>query len=146
MTVDLLALSARVGVVLIEHGGTVSAAESCTGGLILSNLTDCSGSSAYVEGGVVTYSNEAKMSMLKVKEETLIRYGAVSEAVAGQMACGARSLFGTDFVEYLERHRHRGSRRGHSGETRRLDLYRIGGSGWAAKGGAACLGWRSDRE
>ena len=98
MTVDLLALSARVGVVLIEHGGTVSAAESCTGGLILSNLTDCSGSSAYVEGGVVTYSNEAKMSMLKVKEETLIRYGAVSEAVAGQMACGARSLFGTDFA------------------------------------------------
>ena len=98
MTADLPALSARVGAALLARGSTVSAAESCTGGLILSTLTDCAGSSAYVEGGVVSYSNEAKMNMLKVKEETLIRYGAVSDAVAAEMAGGARSLFGTDYA------------------------------------------------
>ena len=98
MSVDLPALSQQAGAALIERGGTVSAAESCTGGLILSTLTDCAGSSAYVEGGAVTYSNEVKMQLLGVREETLIGYGAVSEAVAAEMAGGARSLFGTDYA------------------------------------------------
>ena len=91
-----MALSRQAGAALIERGSSVSAAESCTGGLILSTLTDCAGSSAYVEGGLVTYSNEAKMRMLKVREETLVAHGAVSEAIAAEMALGARALFDTD--------------------------------------------------
>ena len=66
MPLDVAALSQQVGAALIERGKTVCAAESCTGGLILSRLTDCAGSSAYVAGGVVSYSNEAKMRLLSV--------------------------------------------------------------------------------
>lgn len=98
MARDLLALSRRVGAALIERDRTISAAESCTGGLILSTLTDCAGSSAYVEGGVVSYSNEAKMRILGVREETLIANGAVSEAVAAEMAQGALALHGADYA------------------------------------------------
>ena len=98
MTQDLTTLSQRVGAALIAQGANVSAAESCTGGLILSALTDCAGSSAYVEGGLVTYSNEAKMRMLAVREDTLSRQGAVSEATAAEMALGARAIFGTDYA------------------------------------------------
>ncbi len=98
MARDLLALSQQVGAALIERGNTVCAAESCTGGLMLSTLTDCAGSSAYVAGGAVTYSNEAKMRLLRVGEETLIAHGAVSEAVAGEMARGALSLFDADYA------------------------------------------------
>ena len=94
----MLALSRRVGAALMERGFTVCAAESCTGGLILSALTDCAGSSAYVEGGVVSYSNEAKMKLLGVREDTLIAQGAVSEATAAEMAQGALALFGADFA------------------------------------------------
>lgn len=93
-----MTLSQRVGAALIARGKSVSAAESCTGGLILSALTDCAGSSAYVEGGLVTYSNEAKMRMLAVREDTLLRQGAVSEATAAEMALGARAIFGTDYA------------------------------------------------
>lgn len=95
---DLLGLSRQVGAALKRAGLTVCAAESCTGGLILSALTDIAGSSAYVEGGLVTYSNEAKMKMLGLREATLVEYGAVSAATAGEMACGARGLFDTDYA------------------------------------------------
>ena len=95
---DLLGLSRRVGAALSRSGFTVSTAESCTGGLILSTLTDISGSSAYVEGGLVTYSNEAKMKMLGVREATLIEHGAVSEATAGEMARAVRQVFDTDYA------------------------------------------------
>ena len=98
MATDLLALSQRVGAALIDRGVTVCAAESCTGGLILSTLTDCAGSSAYVAGGVVSYSNEAKMRLLGVCEETLMAHGAVSEATAAEMARGALALFGADYA------------------------------------------------
>lgn len=95
---DLLGLSRWVGTALNQGGFTVCTAESCTGGLILSALTDVAGSSAYVEGGMVAYSNEAKMKMLGVREQTLIEYGAVSAATAGEMACGVRRLFDTDYA------------------------------------------------
>ncbi|CCM75583.1 CinA family protein [Rhizobium mesoamericanum] len=72
-------------------GLMVSTAESCTGGLIASALTEISGSSAVVDRGFVTYTNTAKMEMLGVEEETLIRFGAVSEETARQMVHG--SLF-----------------------------------------------------
>lgn len=95
---DNLKLSQEVGDALIQHGLTVSTAESCTGGLILSCLTDISGSSAYVVGGMVTYSNEAKMKHVHVQEQTLIQYGAVSEPVAREMAIGVRDVFDTDYA------------------------------------------------
>ncbi len=98
MSRDLTALSQRVNAALIANGGTVCAAESCTGGLLLSTLTDCAGSSAYVEGGVVSYSNVAKMRILGVGEDTLMAHGAVSGEVAAEMAGGAQALFGADYA------------------------------------------------
>ena len=74
---------------------TVSAAESCTGGLLLSTLTDVSGSSAVVEGGVVSYSNAAKQHLLDVPEALLYEHGAVSQPVAAAMARGIRQRMGT---------------------------------------------------
>ncbi len=95
---DLLGLSRQVGAALKRASLTISTAESCTGGSMLSALTDVAGSSAYVEGGLVTYSNEAKIKMLGVREATLFEVGAVSAAVAGEMACGVRKVFDTDYA------------------------------------------------
>jgi nicotinamide-nucleotide amidase len=91
-----LTLSERVGAALRTRGWTVCAAESCTGGLILTWLTDVPGSSAYVLGGVVAYAYSAKTALLGVDEQTLQRHGAVSETVARAMAQGARHAFGAD--------------------------------------------------
>ncbi len=67
----------------------VATAESCTGGMIISLLTDIPGSSSMVDRGFVTYSNEAKTDMVGVSEETLDKYGAVSAQTAHEMADGA---------------------------------------------------------
>jgi nicotinamide-nucleotide amidase len=67
----------------------IATAESCTGGLIASALTEIAGSSAVVDRGFVTYSNEAKQKMLGVKLQTLERFGAVSKEVALEMVAGA---------------------------------------------------------
>lgn len=67
----------------------VTAAESCTGGMVMAALTDIPGSSSVVERGFVAYSNEAKTEMLGVKPATLAAHGAVSEEVAAEMAQGA---------------------------------------------------------
>jgi len=83
-------VEARVGAVLRERGETVATAESCTGGLVCSLLTDVSGSSAYVDRGFVTYAYDAKREVLGVSRESLDSRGAVSEAVAREMAAGAR--------------------------------------------------------
>jgi nicotinamide-nucleotide amidase len=93
-----LRLEAQVGAALLERGWTIATAESCTGGLIAHRLTNIAGSSAYVIGGVITYANTAKMSLLKVREETLARVGAVSEQTAREMAQGALKLFGVDLA------------------------------------------------
>ena len=85
----------RMGSLLKPLGWTLATAESCTGGLISHRLTDISGSSTYFAGGFVVYSNEAKMKFLNVKEETLIKHGAVSEQVAIEMAHGAKAALGT---------------------------------------------------
>jgi nicotinamide-nucleotide amidase len=77
---------------------TFSFAESCTGGLASSKITDMAGSSEIFLGAVVSYSNEAKMDLLNVKAETLKEYGAVSEQVATEMAFGAREKLKTDFA------------------------------------------------
>jgi nicotinamide-nucleotide amidase len=76
---------------LAERALTIGVAESCTGGLIMSRLTDVPGSSRYVERGVVTYSNAAKTEWLGVPDEMIKAHGAVSEPVATAMAEGIRS-------------------------------------------------------
>lgn len=83
---------------LKEKGLTVSAAESCTGGLIGKLLTDLPGSSAYFMGSAVTYQNSAKKAVLGVKEESLAAYTAVSGEVAKEMAEGSRRLYGSDIA------------------------------------------------
>jgi PncC family amidohydrolase len=78
----------EIGKLLIKKGLTVSTAESCTGGLISSRLTDVAGSSAYIKENYVTYANEAKMKLLNVSEKTLKEQGAVSKQCAKEMAEG----------------------------------------------------------
>ncbi len=85
-----------VGRMLLELGETVSVAESCTGGLIGMRLTDVSGSSAYFREGAITYSNEAKIVRLSVREDTIANFGAVSVETAEAMAIGMRKRAGTD--------------------------------------------------
>jgi len=79
-----------VGALLLSRGWKIALAESCTGGLATSRLTDVSGSSAYVERSVVAYSNEAKIAMLGVGPDLITTFGAVSEPVAQSMAEGIR--------------------------------------------------------
>jgi nicotinamide-nucleotide amidase len=78
-------------------GRTVATAESCTGGLMAGRLTEEAGSSAYVLGGLVAYSNEAKTALAGVPEELIARHGAVSPEVARALAAGARTRLGADF-------------------------------------------------
>lgn len=85
-----------VGKLLLEAGFTVGVAESCTGGLIAARLTGIPGSSAYLKGGVVAYSNSVKQDILGVSSEILRHYGAVSKQTAVIMAEGIRRLVGTD--------------------------------------------------
>lgn len=85
-----------VGRLLREHGRTLGLGESCTGGLVGHRLTNVPGSSAWVRGGIVAYSNEAKRTLLGVAEATLATHGAVSEETAGEMATGARRALGAD--------------------------------------------------
>jgi nicotinamide-nucleotide amidase len=82
----------RVGEALRETDATVAVAESCTGGLICSMLTDVPGSSDYLDRGFVTYAYDAKRESLGVTREALDAHGAVSEPVARQMARAARDV------------------------------------------------------
>lgn len=81
---------------LKARGMTCATAESCTGGGIGSAITEVAGSSAVFAGGIISYSNEVKSSVLGVSEVDLRRVGAVSSEVAAQMADGARRLLKTD--------------------------------------------------
>ena len=78
----------KIAEILKSKKLTVSTTESCTGGLLSSVFTDVSGSSDFVHLNFVTYSNEAKQKILKVKKETLDKYGAVSEQTSYEMAKG----------------------------------------------------------
>ena len=89
-------LEALVGQLLRECGRTIACAESCTGGLLTSRLTDVAGSSAYVMGAVVSYTNEVKASLVGVHEATLKEFGAVSEETAREMAEGVRHAIPAD--------------------------------------------------
>ena len=90
------ALEVVVGELLKTRGWRLSAAESCTGGMLLSRLTDIPGSSSYVDAGVVCYSNASKTAWLGVDAALVARHGAVSEPVAVAMAAGARSRTGAE--------------------------------------------------
>ncbi len=83
-------LSQHIQSLMLQQGLTLSLAESCTGGMIASDLVANAGSSAFLDSSHVTYSNAAKQRLVNVSEETLAQFGAVSAAVAVEMAQGAR--------------------------------------------------------
>jgi PncC family amidohydrolase len=89
-------LEEKLGFLMTQKRLSLATAESCTGGLLAGRITDVPGSSAYFLGGVVSYANEAKERLLGVDHVTLLEHGAVSEAVACQMACGIRQQLGAD--------------------------------------------------
>ncbi|PJA48737.1 MAG: competence/damage-inducible protein A, partial [Syntrophobacterales bacterium CG_4_9_14_3_um_filter_49_8] len=93
---DRETLESLVASLLTERKLTLAVAESCTGGLITDRLTDIPGSSAFLERGVVTYSNVSKTGLLGVPEQVLHEFGAVSEQTAILMAEGVRKIGKTD--------------------------------------------------
>jgi PncC family amidohydrolase len=95
ITQRLHPLAIELGRLLSARGLTLALAESCTGGLIGSLITDVAGSSDYFLGSAVTYANSAKQNLLSVRPETLQAHGAVSAETAAEMAQGARRLFGS---------------------------------------------------
>ena len=86
----------QVAAMLKEQGLTVAVAESCTGGLMLGRLTERPGSSAFLRGGIVAYSNDVKEQLAGVPAELIETHGAVSEEVALALADGARAVVGAD--------------------------------------------------
>lgn len=76
---------------------TIATAESCTGGLFASRLTDFAGASNYFKGGIVAYTNEIKINVLRIKSETLEEFGAVSSQTALEMAKNVREIFNSTF-------------------------------------------------
>jgi nicotinamide-nucleotide amidase len=94
--VDDEELEEVVGNILTEKNLTLAIAESCTGGLVATKITDVSGSSNYFMQGIVAYSNESKVELLGINEELIQRHGAVSKEVAEAMAQGVRRVAGTD--------------------------------------------------
>ncbi|MDD3053384.1 MAG: competence/damage-inducible protein A [Endomicrobiaceae bacterium] len=91
-------LESTVQQLLIENKKTISVAESCTGGMISSKLTNIAGSSLCFKQSVVTYSNESKITLLNVKDETLKQFGAVSENTANEMLNGILNLSKSDYA------------------------------------------------
>jgi nicotinamide-nucleotide amidase len=88
---------ALIGRMLVQSGKTLSAAESCTGGLISELLTSVPGSSAYYLGSVTSYANSVKTGVLGVPEEIILTHGAVSSECVAAMAEGVRRITGSDF-------------------------------------------------
>lgn len=82
--------------ILTEKNITLAAAESCTGGMVCETVTSLPGASAVFLGGVVSYANEVKINVLGVSADDLLKYGAVSETVAAQMAEGVCRATGAD--------------------------------------------------
>lgn len=94
---DFSSVDEQVAELLRSSGRTVATAESCTGGLIAGRLTDLAGSSEYVLGGLVVYSNAAKTALAGVPAELIEAHGAVSPEVADALASGAVAALGSDF-------------------------------------------------
>ncbi len=85
-----------IGTQLLARGWRMAVAESATGGLIGHMMTQVSGSSQYFWGGIIAYDNTVKIKVLGVREETLVRWGAVSAVVALEMAAGACRALGVE--------------------------------------------------
>jgi PncC family amidohydrolase len=95
---QLVGLAERLQANCLARGLTVAVAESCTGGLVADAITDVPGSSGYFLGGIVSYSNDAKVALLGVSAEVLASHGAVSAQVCRAMAEGARDRFSADLA------------------------------------------------
>ena len=93
-----IGLEEVLGRLLKQKKETIAVAESLTGGLIQDRITNISGSSAYFLGGAVTYSNKAKSEFLGVRDKSLVKHGAVSAEVAGEMALGVQERFRSDLA------------------------------------------------
>ncbi|MDA3813610.1 MAG: RNA-binding S4 domain-containing protein [Candidatus Cloacimonetes bacterium] len=93
---EISTLSQKLHEKLLFKKLTLSLAESCTGGMIQEMITSNSGASEYFMGGVVSYSNQAKINVLKVKSETINNFGAVSTETAIEMVKGTKKIFETD--------------------------------------------------
>jgi PncC family amidohydrolase len=93
---DIHHLAERLGERLRERGWSCATAESCTGGGIALGITSIAGSSDYMQGGIVAYSNAVKQALLNVRKATLDSVGAVSDACAREMAIGVRATIGTE--------------------------------------------------
>jgi len=91
---ELNELAQTIATIFVQRAATLATAESCTGGWIAKTLTDVAGSSTWFECGVVTYSYEAKESLLGVRPETLAQHGAVSRECVVEMVAGALARFG----------------------------------------------------
>lgn len=96
MNPDIFHWAECVGNVLKDRDQSVTCAESCTGGGLSYAFTSVAGSSGWFSQGLVTYSNQSKTQWVGVRSETLAQFGAVSEAVALEMALGAREIAGAD--------------------------------------------------
>ncbi len=94
--IELINLAKEVIPQFIESGKTLAVAESCTGGWLSKIITEVSGVSAIYKGGICSYSNEIKMNLLGVEEDTLSTYGAVSEQTATEMANNIRRVMNCD--------------------------------------------------
>jgi len=86
----------KVSNILVKKKITISIAESCTGGLLSSSLTSIPGSSKYFQLGLVTYSNNSKIKLLKIPKKILIKYGAVSDKVCLLMARNLRKKYNSN--------------------------------------------------
>jgi nicotinamide-nucleotide amidase len=98
VTDPLVELTGRLQAACVAGGLTVSTAESCTGGLVTHLVTEVPGSSAYLRGGIVAYSDDVKRDALGVSADVLAAHGAVSAQVAVAMAEGVRARFRTDLA------------------------------------------------
>jgi PncC family amidohydrolase len=92
----MIPLEKEIGDLLRQKGLTLGVVESATGGLISHLITNVPGSSDYYKGSVTAYSNEAKIKVVGVKEDTILKYGAVSHQVAEEMARGGRIILAVD--------------------------------------------------
>jgi len=118
MDADVHGTAARLARRLRAGGHTITLAESCTGGLLASTLTDIAGSSEWFNQSWITYANEAKIKELGVKESTLQKHGAVSAHVAIEMAMGALARANADYAISIT---------GIAGPTADLTAKKVGG-------------------
>lgn len=98
MLAEIFSLSAELVKTAKNRGQTIATAESCTGGLIGAAITSAPGSSAAFKGGIISYHNDVKVELLGVKPDTIVKFGAVSERVAEQMALGCLKRLGVDIA------------------------------------------------